>query len=374
MKSPLKLVSILLMVAVMASLVFACGGTPTPPVTVPPTTTPPTTLPPITTSPPIPPPTTLPPATETPTPTAQSYSYKATIFGQDVTISTDAKGAMLTPFEKTSPDGTLTISFEAGTKITDDNVPVKQFSVTTNSNPTKVTDGPTAVGPSFEFKPAFAHIFPAMSCRFNYGSFQSQIDQVANAELKFGFLLSTGKWAIYNDYQVDTAGKTASINIDTFEQEVALLAETPKVVAPATGGPANGVDISIISLSDIVPGGEVTLTAKTVPNARVMLWTVNPSTGNRSAYPADRFKNADASGMVTWVWTISNRTISGEGRIELYVTTSTDPTFLGYFNANNLSAALPAKATDISDFQKGLIEQLELDDHTTAKMFKMTVK
>src|SRR3989339_1566876 len=141
MKSPLKLVSILLLAAALASLVMACGGTTTPPPETTPTEiTPPVSTPPATTLPVTTPTTTPPETTPTETPTTPSYSYQATIFGEDVTISTDAKGAMLAPFEKTSPDGTLTISFEAGAKITDDNVPVKQFSVTTNSNPTKETD------------------------------------------------------------------------------------------------------------------------------------------------------------------------------------------------------------------------------------------
>jgi len=354
------------MVVLVGGAVFACGGgTITPPAETPPVETPPVETPPVETPPIETPPVETPPV---------SYSFSAEIFGEMVDIPTNERGAMLEAFEKTSPDGLTTIKFEAGTKVTDsDNVPYKQFSVKINQNPAQSADGPTIVGPTVEFLPLYANINPPMSYTFNYADFQSQIDQVANAELKMGFILSTGNWATYTDFQVDTANKVVTIDIDKFET-VALLAQPPKEIVRATEGPQNGVDITIESLSDLSAGGAASLVAKTLPGARVMIWMVNPSTGTRSAYPADRYRDADADGLVSWEWTVSARTAVGEGHMELYVTTSTDPTVLGAFNSDLLDKVFPDRAAEIVKFKKGEIELLELDEHTTLRMFPVTYK
>jgi len=117
MKLPLKFIATMLMVVLVGGAVFACGGgTTTPPVETPPVETPPVETPPAET-----------PPVETPPVETPSYSYTATIFGEEVTIPADARGAMLEDFEKTSPDGLVTIKFEKGTKITNaDMVPFWQ--------------------------------------------------------------------------------------------------------------------------------------------------------------------------------------------------------------------------------------------------------
>ncbi|MFA5317365.1 MAG: hypothetical protein WC369_08095, partial [Dehalococcoidales bacterium] len=150
--------------------------------------------------------------------------------------------------------------------------------------------------------------------------------------------------------------------------------QEPKEIVKATEGPANGVDVSIETMSGFSPGGLATLVIKTVPNAHVKVWAVNPSTGNRSAYPSDRIKDADADGIASWEWVISGHTASGEGHIELYITTSTDATVLAAFDANALEYVFTDRADDIAKFKKGLIEQIELDDYTTLKMFPVTYK
>jgi hypothetical protein len=291
---------------------------------------------------------------------------------------------MLAAFEKTSPDGVITIKFEAGTKIIGDNLaPVKMLSAKIDSNPEQPVDGSKIIGPTAVFLPYQATINPPMTYQFNYTSFDAQIAEVANAELKLGFLLSTGNWATYGDAQVDATNKIATVKVGELtvaSYTIALLAQPPKVVVKSTEGPKNGVDIAIESMPEFIPGGTVSLTIKTVPNARVIIWQINPNTGTRSAYPGDRIKDADAEGKVTFEWTLSSRTNSGEGRLEVYVTNSTDPDFLKVFNmyatagATSLETRFPDKATDLKNFKNGLIELLELDDHTTAKMFPITIK
>jgi len=376
MKSPTKLVSVLITVFVIASLVLACGGGTTTPTTAPPTTAPPTTTPPTTTPPTTTPPTTTPPTTTPP----QTYSYNATIFGDSVTIPADSRGAMLEAFEKTSADGNVTIKFEKGTKITNaDLVPYWQgISVTINPSPTQPADGPTLVGPVVTFAPRDAHIFPVMSYQFKYDSFQSQIDQVANAEISLGFQLSNGNWASYGvASQLDTATKTASVSVELFVP-IAFLAQTPTVVITPTGVPGNGVDATIVTMTGFSPGGDSTLTINTVPGARVILWLVLPNTGTRSTRPSDRLKGADANGNVTWEWNTHSDTATGEGRIEIYITTSTDPAVIAAFNSyatagsTALETLFPDKAADIAKFKKGEISQLELDGNTTLKMFPVT--
>jgi len=217
-----------------------------------------------------------------------------------------------------------------------------------------------------------------ISYQFNYAGFQSQIGQVENAELSMGFVLARGDWAKYNEFQIDTVGQTASVNIDLFVP-VALLAETPKQVQQATGAPANGVDVTVVSMEGFSPGMDSKLTISTVPGARALIWLVLPNTGTRSTRPADRIKGADADGNITWEWNTHGDTAQGEGRIEIYVTTSTDSTFLAAFNragtsydTDALNAIFPDKAEDIKKFKRGELEQLELDEHTTLKMFTVT--
>ncbi|MFH0942492.1 MAG: hypothetical protein V1823_05690 [Chloroflexota bacterium] len=381
MKSPLKLVSTLVMVALLATTILACGGTQTLPVETPPT--PPAETPPITTpttaqngtppaETPAPPPTTA----ENGTPPAPQYSYEAEIFGEKINIATDSRGAMLEPFERTSPDGVVTIKFEAGTKITGSNfAPVKTLSAKINSNPVQPADGPKIIGPTVTFLPNSASIYPPMTYQFNYAGFETQIAEVPNAQLVLGFLLSTGSWATFFDSQVDTTNKVATVKIVSFTTDytVALLAQTPKEIVKATEGPKNGIDASIVSISELGASETAKLTIKTVPNARVMIWVVQPQTNTRSTRPSDRIKIADAEGIVTWEWTLHYQVARGEGRIEIYVTTSTDTAFLTAFNNNTLNTLFPDRATDIENFKKGLIELLELDDHTTLKMFTITV-
>ncbi|RJQ37978.1 MAG: hypothetical protein C4555_05620, partial [Dehalococcoidia bacterium] len=154
MKLPLKFIATMLMVVLVGGAVFACGGgTTTPPVETPPVETPPVETPPAET-----------PPVETPPVETPSYSYTATIFGEEVTIPADARGAMLEDFEKTSPDGLVTIKFEKGTKITNaDMVPFWQsVSITIDPNPAQPAEGPTVIGPAVDFSPRNARVYPVI--------------------------------------------------------------------------------------------------------------------------------------------------------------------------------------------------------------------
>jgi hypothetical protein len=116
-----------------------------------------------------------------------------------------------------------------------------------------------------------------------------------------------------------------------------------------------------------------TLKIKTAPDAYVLCWMVNPSTGSRSSRPDDRFRQADADGRITWEFTISRHVSQGEGHFEFYVTTHTDQGFLEGFQAKRMDTLFPEHSEDFQQFELGLIEQIVLDDQTTLKMYPFEV-
>lgn len=392
MQSPPKFISILLMLAIMSGLVSACGGTAALPVTTlpaTPTTTLPINTPPATTLPTTMPPATAPPVTAPATTTvaAPKYTYETEIFSNKVSIATDAKGAILEPFEAKSPDGVVTIKLEKGTKLTDrDFAPVKTFSVSVNTeSPVQPNDGSKIIGTTVTLlsNTSSTSIFPPLIYEFNYSGFDAQIAAVTDAQLTLGFLLPRGDWATFVDSKVDTANKMVTGKVEVFagNYAIALLAQPPKIIVKATEGPKNGIDVSVLSgLDAFGPTFAVTLRAKTTPGARIMLWVVNPSTGTRSTYPANRTQIADAEGKATWDFTVHRDTAKGEGHIEFYITTSTDPVFLSAFtdseraDSKALETIFPDMKDEITKFKQGLIELIELDEHTTLRMFPVTFK
>jgi len=176
----------------------------------------------------------------------------------------------------------------------------------------------------------------------------------------------------FNYWSGSVSGTNATVTL-TMNSNKSVTAIFSLTGGGGTNPPTNGIDVTIESISDFTPGGTASVTIRTVPNAHVMLWMVNPSTGTRSAYPSDRIRDADTDGIAQWEWTLSGHIANGEGRIEVYVTTSTDATFIEIFDTNNLTAVFPEKATDIANFQQGLIETLVLNNYTTLKMFHITV-
>ncbi len=359
MKTLFKLVSVMLMVVLLSGAVIACGGdepAPTPPPVEP---------------------TPEPEPEPEPTPEPPAHSYQADIFGQSLYIATDENGVILDAFEMTSPDGAITIKFEKGTTLKDreDNL-IEEFSATLNPNPEQPTDGSKVIGPTVTFLPDFTIFDPVMTYQLNYAGLQNQIDEVTNAKLSVARLISsTGKWGKYFDFQVDADKKTVTFSVPstTIDYTLALIAETPKEILKATGPPENGIDIVIVSINELAIGGEVKLELKTAPNAHVMVWFINPGTGTRSSRPAERLLDADGDGNVTFEWELSTRISKGEGHFEFYATTSTDTAFLEVFDATRLETIFLDRADEIAKFQEGLIEQLELDDKTTLKMYQLIV-
>jgi hypothetical protein len=356
MKMGHKLLALLLVMMLSMVAVTACGGATEPTETATPTpteTTPPTTEP-----------------TTEPEPVGPVVS--AVLFGQEIDIPVDDSNAFKEAVEITSADGYFSVSFAAGTKLTDvDGNDVNELVIVANEAPEQPEDGSALVGATVAFKPDSTRIDPVFTLKYEYADFESQIAAVPDAEVYMARLIaSSGKWGKFADAEIDTTAKTASVALDAFHTDytVALVAATPKTYIEASGPPANGVDIEIESVTEIAADSPVTLTIKTNPGAQVLLWIVNPSTGTRSSQPMDRYREADENGLVTWEYNVSRHVSKGEGRFEFYVTTSTDADFLKAFQANRLDTIYPDKAKDLKDFMEGMYEQLEIDENTTIKM------
>jgi len=359
-----KLLALLLVVMLSMVAVTACGGAVEPTETATPTPTE----------------TATPTPTGTPTPTTEPTSepeptgpvVSAVIFGQEIDIPVDDSNAFKEALEVSSADGYFSVTFAAGTKLTDsDGNDVTELVIAANEAPEQPDDGSRLVGPTLNCKPDSARIDPAFTLQYQYADFESQIAEVPDAEVYMARLIpSSGKWGKFADGENDADTKTASVTLDAFytDYTVGLVAATPKTYIEASGPPANGIDIEIESISEMRANSSASVTVKTIPGVHVLFWIVNPSTGTRSSRPADRYREADENGMITWEFNISRHVSKGEGRFEFYVTTSTDADYLKAFQANRLDTIYPDKAKDLDNFKEGMYEQLEIDENTTLKM------
>ncbi len=356
MKIGLRLATLFLIVALSLAPLAACGGAE-------PTETP----------------TPTPTPTETPTPTPEppANAINADLLGQTVIIGLDDSGAFAEAVEVTSADGIITLKFAAGTilKDSDGNV-VKELSAEINPTPQQPDDGAAILGPTLTFRPNSASIEPALAVEYDYSGFAAQIAAVENAEVYMArWVNSFDTWAKFFDSAVDADAKIAAVPLNNFVKDfaVACMAVTPLKVERATGPPANGVDLTIESQSEFRSASDASITVKTQPGAHVLCWIENPGGFSRSSRPEDRYREADENGLVTWNFDISMYVSRGEGHFEFYVTTSTDTDFLAAFQANRLETIYPDKAADIKKFQEGRIEQLEIDDQTTLKLYPFVV-
>jgi hypothetical protein len=183
--------------------------------------------------------------------------------------------------------------------------------------------------------------------------------------LAVSFMKSTGEqgWDIRADFD-----RNGIVNIADF----GLLAVNFMQYSPITVTPSPA-ELEIISVSTINADEPAHLVVKTYPEAHVLTWWTLPVTGTRTTRPVDRWRQADANGLISWVFTLSKRTSKGEGRMEFYITTSTDPDYLLYVQENRLDQLYPNLAAEIQRFQNGEIAQIVVDEWTTLKMFPFTV-
>jgi hypothetical protein len=61
------------------------------------------------------------------------------------------------------------------------------------------------------------------------------------------------------------------------------------------------------------PDTDITVEIKTVPGATCTIMVTLPKTGTVSNKPADRIKEADSNGIITWTWFLHRHTSPGDG-------------------------------------------------------------
>jgi hypothetical protein len=310
-------------------------------------------------------------------PPPDSIKYDAQVFGETVPFETGMNGALWDALDVTSPDGTVKISMGWGTILQDiEENPIQEFSVTLNENPAQPDDGSTLLGPTVTFLPNSTRLNPALAFDFDYSAYTDQIAAIPDAEVYLAqFIQKNGNWAkLYT--VLDEAAGIATTKVERFgdAHTIGLIAAPPPPEVINVDAPANGVDLAIEYISTINSEEPAQLIVKTNPEAWVLTWWVLPITGTRTTRPEDRWRQADADGKIVWDFTMSKRTAKGDGRMEFYITTSTDPEFLNYVKENRLDVPYPDLEADIAALQKtGAITQIEVDDATTIKVFPFTV-
>jgi len=285
-------------------------------------------------------------------------------------------GALWDAIEATSPDGAIMISMGWGLILQyKDEEPIKELSITLNENPAQPEDGSVLLGSTVTFMPDSTTLNPALTFVYDYSAFADQVAAIPDVEVYLAqFINGNGNWAkLYTE--VDTDAMTAQTKIDKFalEHTIGLIAAPPPPEVVDPDAPTNGINLAIEYVSTINADEPAQLIVKTEPNAWVLTWWVLPTTGTRTTRPLDRWRQADENGKIVWDFTLSTRTAKGEGRMEFYVTTSTDEEFLNYVKANRLDVPYPDLASQIKDLQNGKLAQIVVDDNTTIKMFPFTV-
>jgi len=111
---------------------------------------------------------------------------------------------------------------------------------------------------------------------------------------------------------VDPNGYT----IETEKAESRVPPVTPSLSTP-TESPSNGLEIVSVT-SPVSPGGNATLTAKTVPGAACTI-TVYYKSGPSTAKGLSP-KTANDDGFVTWTWKVGTNTTPGTWRIVVTAT------------------------------------------------------
>jgi hypothetical protein len=363
-----KFAAVFLALTLLLVPVAACNGDAPPPTTPPPTTAPTPT--------PTAEPTPTPEPTKEPPPLPDSIKYDAQIFGETVAIETGMNGALWDVIEATSPDGAIKISMAWGLTLQDkDEVPIEELSITLNEDAAQPEDGSILLGSTVTFMPDSTTLNPALTFEYDYSAFADQIAAIPDVEVYLAqYIHGNGNWAkLYTD--LDTDANIAQTKIDQFAKEhtIGLIAAPPPPEVVDPDAPTNGVDIKIEYISTINAAEPAQLIVKTEPNAWVLTWWVLPVTGTRTTRPLDRWRQADADGKIVWDFELSKRTSKGDGRMEFYVTTSTDEEFLKYVEAGRLDVPYPDLTSQLKDLKNGKIAQIVVDDNTTIKMIPFNV-
>jgi hypothetical protein len=369
MKLTIRLLVCSLVLALLV-LPIACGDTPAElppaPETPAPTATPePTSEPAPTTSEPEP--------TKEPEPDFQVI--EADLLGEKVSFNIGENAAIWQDVEAKSANGKITFRMAWGTMLTDKNEqPIRELSATITENPTQPESG-KLLGPTVTLYPDSTYIDAGVEVEFDYTDYLDQLGEVPESDLVIAqYITGNDVWAPMQMSQLDTGSHTVKVTLDRFFTDftIGVLAKK-KIVVEDAGAPENGVNIVIDFVSKVKPDTPATLTIQTVPNAHVVTWFIMPDTGTRSSRPVDRKRQAGEDGKVTWEFTLSARTHGGEGRFEIYATTSEDPDFLLAFNAGRLDTIYPDKAADLKKFKNGEIASIEFDDKTTGRWYPLTV-
>ncbi|GEM_PF-2891837 len=119
-----------------------------------------------------------------------------------------------------------------------------------------------------------------------------------------------------------TAKIEAVMKLDVTQGDRPLKVAPPKpsptpTPSPATSTTTEKLFLDIVSISPAKPGGRIRVEVKTLPGAKVSIFSTLPGTGTVSRYPDDKDnKPADANGRVVWEWTITDRARTGEGTME----------------------------------------------------------
>ena len=310
-----------------------------------------------------------------PQPEPDFQTLEADLLGQKVSFNIGENAAIWQDVEAKSADGKISYRMGWGTALADaDGQPITELSAVINPSPAPPESG-TLLGPTVTFLPDSTYIDPGIDITFDYSDYLDQLGDLLDSDITLvQYVVKNDLWAPIQMSRLDTASHTVTATLDRFftDYTVGVMAKK-KIVVEDLDAPENGVNIEIEFVSKVRPDTPATLTIKTVPNAYVVTWFIMPDTGTRSTRPADRWRQADADGKVTWEFALSHRTHIGEGRFEIYATTSQDEDFLKAFNAGRLDTIYPDKAADLKKFQKGEIVTLEFDAQTTGRWYPLTV-
>lgn len=91
----------------------------------------------------------------------------------------------------------------------------------------------------------------------------------------------------------------------------------PEPAAAATDNATTGdLFVELVSVTEpVYPDSDITVEIKTAPGATCTIKAKLPKTGTVSNKPADRTKDADDNGVVTWTWHLHRHTAAGDGTL-----------------------------------------------------------
>jgi hypothetical protein len=268
--------------------------------------------------------------TITPTPEPDFNTIEADLLGSTVSFNIGANNAIWEDVVATSPDGTITVGMNWGTKLSDaDGKAITILSAALNDAPAQPEDG-KLLGPTVTFLPDATVIDPGISIEVDTTGYLDQLGDVPEEDLCVAlFDAASGNWTRLSSIANPTDHTvTATIYEFTVNSTIGLLARQKPVVV--SDEPPQAIPMEWLSIipPTSYPGDEITVVIKTTPGATCVLTFINPPYNpdkprTRSAKkPAAQ--TADENGMVTFTWNTSTHSHAGDADLEIVLTLGED--------------------------------------------------